>query len=188
MKKLFITIFVLSFLLLSLGVSAEKQSEELKFKGFEFGTNRSKIKDKENAILIKDEIEEVHYKEVLFNEDFLIIYKFGSTGMKSASYRYNDIPIFPSVYTNTYFKIKESITSKYGEPGFSENTWGENPKFKDNLGKAVIEGELEIRDVWKFKNGTISMVLGKLFDEVIFNVMYYSNDKSVYNGSSEDKF
>ena len=105
-----------------------------------WGMSQSEVKQSENLKIHREDKDRVYYKDKLFGHEVVISYAFHNNRLYQAAYILSKNKFSSNEeYVNTYNKIIDALTDKYGEP----NVEGSSSIFKISGTKWII-GNTEI--------------------------------------------
>lgn len=128
-----------------------------------WGDSMEAVKKSETLeLLVEDEKLLVYSGGEIVNLDVTVIYGFDKDNkLIDGFYSVNEDHTNDNLYINDYEDIKESLSTKYGEPAYDDMVWNRDlyKDKQDSYGFAVSIGDLEYSSGWKIDNTYITLSL-----------------------------
>ncbi|WP_417550140.1 hypothetical protein [Methylophaga sp.] len=144
------------------------------FRGSSWGEDIESVKAKETAQLINQYPTQLVYKAQIAGIDMAAAYIFSDSKLVSAMYISDQKYLNKNKHIGDYEKLKELLTTKYGEPLIDDIKWLAN-LFRDdpqNHGLAISVGQLIYYSEWKSGNTQITNMLGGENQSISLAIIY----------------
>lgn len=105
-------------------------------------------------------------------------YSFVNNKLARAHYFFEPKHINDTLYIDDFDRVKNILTSKYGEPAEDDVLWKDD-LYKDrpqDYGIAIRTGHLSYRTQWDTPNSRISLYLGPQSGKILFGTRYESKN------------
>ena len=150
--------------------------ENYDFRKTKWGMSRDEVKSTEDATFVGETEDFLFYEGHAANMDCGISYRFVNNMLGSARYKFTEEHSNENDYLYDYFKLKDILKKKYGDPAIDDIDW-RNTRYVDSeedYGRAVSLGHLELFAAWDTSSTDISCNLEGDNYEVELSVLYYS--------------
>ena len=168
---------ILVFILLLLPVFATAQDNQIKFRGYDWGTSKSVILKEKGEPYYKS-YNNIFYKKTIANSYLgsTVMYIFYKDQLASGGINI-DMESYGNIKITVYKDILHLITKKYGEPTYID-TIGTTVEFKNKpeyKSYGVNKG-LEKFVLWESEQSRIELRLGSLQGIYALQAVYYSKN------------
>lgn len=171
MKKLFLVLFILPFLIVGCQNKPKQQQEKPvdapeivpgDFRNAKWGDLRQQVKNSESSDFVDEDDKIMAYKGKVANLESLIFYYFTNDSLYQSVYKITEKHTNANEYISDFKTLKDLLTEKYGEPKHDKTVW-KSSLYKDNVnhyGLAVSSGHLVYAAKWQTESTDIQLILG----------------------------
>lgn len=191
MKKI---VFCLMFLLVMPNIASS--TEFVLRGGIKWGLSENEVRQIEKGALLSTEKGLVYDVGMLFDMETIVMYNFTADDKLGLMQYVMSMPSERDDIYIYYSKIKQELSSKYGEPITDSETWVDKDaknKYHNNKGRALRNNQLNLEAVWKTPDTRIILIKNEIGADTIF--LLYESEKyamlvydNIFNDRKNDLF
>lgn len=172
MKKVFVSLMLIMLFATPLALFAAEPD----FRYVNWGMTQSEVEWEESSLrVLKRSDKLLMYQTTYERMDCWLGYIFYDKALIGAAYYFIHSRSNPSYYIDDYESLKSLLTQKYGSPWESRTVWRDET-YKNNPGRAIMTGGLELYTFWRKGKTIIGLNLGSKNNELRFILGYFSQD------------
>lgn len=146
------------------------------FRYVNWGMTQGEVEWAESSLrVLRRDDQLIMYKTSYERMDCLLSYVFHEKSLVGGVYYFIHSRSNPSYYIDDYEALKSILTQKYGQPLDSQTVW-KDEWAKNNPGKAIMNGDLELTTFWRRGATAIVLGLGGKNNELRFLLGCFSKD------------
>jgi hypothetical protein len=146
------------------------------FRSSTWGSSIDEVRRSESEELVHEDKDFLAFESTVANFKVLALYSFVENKLASGRYAFQQPHANKQSYLHDYWKLKELMTEKYGQPKTSDSYWVDE-LYRDSVdewGMAVACGHVSFFETWVINDTHIELQLYGDNYEIKLSIMYES--------------